>query len=292
MSDATVAVVGTGRMGAAMAARLRGAGLPVVLYNRTPGRAAYVAADIGATTTATARGAGACDVVVVSLADDAALEATYRGEDGLLEGMRPGAVVVETSTVDPETVRTLAAEVEQRQATLIDAPVSGSVSVVERGELTFMAGGDPAALDKVRPVLDVLAARIFHLGEVGSGATMKLVVNSVVHGLNQALSEALVLAERSGLAREATYEVLDASVVAGPFVHYKREAFLHPDATPAAFLLDLVAKDLELIDTLARRSGARTDQLAANRAVVRDALAAGLGDHDMSAITELLRKAR
>jgi 3-hydroxyisobutyrate dehydrogenase-like beta-hydroxyacid dehydrogenase len=119
---------------------------------------------------------------------------------------------------------------------------------------------------------------------------MKLAVNSVVHGLNQALAEALVLAERAGVDRAAAYEVFASSAVAAPFVHYKRDAFEHPETAPVAFMLDLVAKDLDLIDTLAIRVGARMDQLAANRQVVRDALAAGLGEQDLSALAVLLRE--
>jgi 3-hydroxyisobutyrate dehydrogenase len=286
---ASVAIVGTGRMGGAMARRLRASGQRVVLYNRTSGRAAHIAAEIDASLATTARDAASCDIVLVSLSDDAALAEMYAGPDGLLAGLGPGTAVVETSTVDPSTVRGLARQVEERSAFLLDAPVSGSVPLVERGELTFMAGGDAGALDRVRPVLDVLAARVFHLGPVGAGATMKLAVNSIVHGLNQALCEALVLAEKAGLPREAAYEVFASSAVAAPFVQYKRPAFEHPESTPVAFMLDLVAKDLELSDALADRVGARMDQLAANRAVVRDALAAGLGESDMSTLAVLLR---
>jgi 3-hydroxyisobutyrate dehydrogenase-like beta-hydroxyacid dehydrogenase len=152
-----------------------------------------------------------------------------------------------------------------------------------------MVGGDPAALDRVRPVLDALAARVFHLGDVGHGAAMKLAVNAVVHALNQALCEALVLAEKAGLPRGAAYEVLANSAVAAPFVHYKRPAFENPGSTPVAFMLDLVAKDLALIDDLAGDVGARMDQLAANRAVVGEALKAGYGGRDMTAIADLLR---
>jgi 3-hydroxyisobutyrate dehydrogenase-like beta-hydroxyacid dehydrogenase len=287
----TVAVVGTGRMGAAMAARLAGAGHHVVAYNRSRARAERLGADVAGievadTARAAVTGAG---VVLVSLADDAAVDAVYRGTDGLVAGLSAGAVVLETSTVHPDTVRALAPYVADRGATLLDAPVSGSVPVVERGELTFMVGGDAAALDRVRPLLDALAARVFHLGEVGHGAVMKLAVNAVVHALNQALSEALVLAEKAGLPRRAAYDVLAASAVAAPFVLYKRAAFEHPADTPVAFMLDLVAKDLALIDDLATGVGARMDQLAANRAVAIEALKAGYGTRDMTAIADLLR---
>jgi 3-hydroxyisobutyrate dehydrogenase/2-hydroxy-3-oxopropionate reductase len=286
----SVAVVGTGRMGGAMVGRLRQAGHHVTVYNRTRPRAAAVAEATGAELAGTAAEAVAlADVVLVSLADDAALLDAYRADDGVVAGVRPGTVVLDTSTVHPNTVRELAPLVEARGGVLLDAPVSGSVPVVERGELTIMVGGDAAALERVRPVLDALAAKVFHLGALGGGATMKLAVNAVVHGLNQALSEALVLAERAGVDRARAYEVFAASAVAAPFVHYKRAAFEHPDTAPVAFALDLVAKDLALIDALSESVDARMPQLATNRRVVAEALAAGLGERDLSALAELLR---
>ena len=283
----TVAVVGTGRMGAAMVGRLTGAGHQVVAYNRSRARAEKLGVAVADTPREAVAGV---DAIVVSLADDAAVGSVYGAADGLVAGLSEGAVVLETSTVHPDTVRALAPLVTRRGATLLDTPVSGSVSVVERGELTVMAGGDAAALERVRPVLDAFAARVFHLGALGNGAVMKLVVNSVVHALNQALSEALVLAEKAGLPREAAYEVLAASAVVATFVQYKRAAFEHPDDTPVAFMLDLVAKDLALIDDLAGGVGARMDQLAANRAVVAAAIEAGYGTRDLSAIAEYLRR--
>jgi 3-hydroxyisobutyrate dehydrogenase-like beta-hydroxyacid dehydrogenase len=206
-------------------------------------------------------------------------------------GLGPGTVVCESSTVEPGTVRRLEPLVTERGAFLLDTPVSGSVSTVEAGQLTIMAGGDPAALDRARPVLDHLAKQVFHVGELGSGAVMKLVVNSVLHGLNLALAEGLVLAERAGVGRSTAYEVIAASAVAAPFVHYKREAFEHPGRPPVAFSLDLVAKDLDLALDLANQAGASMEQAATNRQVVRAAVAAGLGGHDLSELATYLRSA-
>lgn len=286
-AEMIVAVVGTGRMGSAMVGRLRSAGHRVVAYNRTRQRAEATGAEVADTPRAAASGA---ELVVVSLADDAAVEAAYGGDDGLLAGLAEGAVVVETSTVAPETVRGLAPAVRERCAALLDAPVSGSVPVVERGELTFLVGGDEGALERARPVFEALGKRVFHLGEIGAGAVMKLATNSIVHALNQALAEALVLAERAGVDRSAAYEVFASSAVAAPYVLYKREAFEHPEAAPVAFRLELVAKDLALIEALARSTGARMEQSATNRRMVAEAVAAGLGEHDLSAIAELLRR--
>jgi 3-hydroxyisobutyrate dehydrogenase-like beta-hydroxyacid dehydrogenase len=290
--ETRVAVVGAGRMGAAMVGTLRRAGVEVLVFNRTRPRAEAVAEATGAAVAATAREAAAgAQVVLSSLADDAAVEAAFTGPDGVVAGLRPGTVVCESSTIDPGTVRRLRPLVEGRGAHLLDTPVSGSVSTVEAGQLAIMAGGDPAVLDRVRPVLEPLAKQVFHMGELGSGAVMKLTVNSVLHGLNLALAEGLVLAERAGVARGTAYEVIASSAVAAPFVHYKREAFEHPGGPPVAFSLDLVSKDLDLVLELAAQAGAPMEQAATNRQVVRAAVAAGLGAHDLSELATYLRSA-
>lgn len=289
MERQAVAVVGTGRMGGAMVATLRRAGFEVLAFNRTPAKAEAVAEATGARVAGSAAEAAAgAGVVITSLSDDT-VEDAYRGPQGVAAGLRRGAVVLESTTVDPRTVRALRPLVEERGASLLDAPVSGSVPLVERGELTVMVGGDAAALEQARPVLDVLAAKVIHVGELGAGATVKLVVNAVLHGLNLAISEGLVLAEQAGVARTAAYEVLASSAVAAPFVHYKRAAFERPEQTPVAFSLDLAAKDLDLALGLAERAGATMEQAATNRRVVGEAVAAGLGTADLSALAVYLR---
>ncbi len=286
-----VAFVGTGRMGAAMVGRIAGAGFPVTIYNRTREKADLVGSATGAQVATTAREAvTGADVVLVSLADDAAVRSSYGGPDGLVAGLADGTVVADTSTVSPATPRALDADVRAAGGVLLDTPVSGSVSTVEQGRLTIMAGGDASALDRIRPVFEPIAARVVHLGAIGAGATMKLAVNSVVHALNVALSEALVLAERSGVERETAYDVIAASAAGAPFVDYKRSAFLDPAGTPVAFTLDLVAKDLDLAAELAIDAGVASGQLAANREVVAAAIRAGFGGADLSAIAEYLRR--
>jgi 3-hydroxyisobutyrate dehydrogenase-like beta-hydroxyacid dehydrogenase len=286
----TVAVVGTGRMGGAMVGTLRRAGVDVVVSNRTRAKAEAVAAATGARVAATAAEAAAqAGVVISSLADDAAVRDAYGGPQGVAAELRPGTAVLESSTVHPDTVRALRPLVEERGASLLDAPVSGSVPLVERGELTVMVGGDPAALERARPALEILARAIIHVGELGAGATVKLVVNAILHGLNLALSEGLVLAEKAGVARSAAYEVVANSAVAAPYVHYKRSAFERPAETPVAFSLGLAAKDLDLALDLAERAGATMEQAVTNRRAVRAAIAAGMADADLSALAVYLR---
>ena len=270
-----------------MVGTLRRAGFDVVAWNRDRGKCHAVAHTSGAEVAeGAAEAASAADVAITSLADDAAVEAVYADA---VEGFHAGQVVLEMSTIAPETVRKVARSVQGRGATMLDAPVSGSVPVVERGELLIMVGGDPDALERARPVLEALSSTIIHVGELGTGATMKLAVNALVHGLAVALSESLVLAERAGVERTTAYEVFASGAAAAPFVLYKRAAFERPDETPVAFSLELVAKDLDLILALAQRVGAPMPQADTNRDEVRSALAAGMGKRDMSALAGYLR---
>jgi 3-hydroxyisobutyrate dehydrogenase-like beta-hydroxyacid dehydrogenase len=286
-----VALIGAGRMGSAMGGRVAAAGHDLVVFNRTRSRADDLAQQTGAQVADTAReAAAAAEVCVVSLADDAAVTATYLDDSGLIAGLQAGAVVCDTSTVAPATIGGLAPLVAQQDATLIDTPVSGSVSTVESGTLTIMVGGDQDALDRARPVLETFAKSIFHLGEVGAGATMKLVVNALIGALNVAVSEALVLAEKAGLDRQTVYDVFEASAVGAPYVKYKREAFLRPGQVPVAFSLGLSAKDSELIHDLAEQVGARMDQGEASRKLVADAVSAGMAERDISEVAEFLRR--
>lgn len=280
-------------MGSAMARRFHNAGFDLVLWNRDRAKAEALAAETGAQTAETpaaAAAAAAAGVVVSSLADDDALRTVYLGEGGLVGGIVPGAVAVDTSTVDPGTVAEVGAAVDATGAGFLDCPVSGSVTTVEAGALVIMAGGDSELVDRVEPVLSTIAKEIVRVGGRGTGAACKLAVNGLVHSLNIALSEALVLAERAGIDRETAYAVFAGGAGGAPFVHYKRQAFEHPDETPVAFSLDLVAKDLDLITGLAARVGAPMDQASTGLDVVRRAIEAGLGDRDMSAVAVYLRE--
>lgn len=288
----SVSVVGLGRMGRAMTERLRVQGVEVIVWNRTRTVAERLADDYGARVASSAKEAAlASTVVLQSLADDAAVLAAATGPDGVVAGLRPGAVLVEMSTVDPGTIATLASAVEGTGASLLDAPVSGSVPAVLAGTLMIMAGGDAGSLERARGVLTVLGDRIFHLGPSGAGAAMKLAVNGVVHALNIGLSEALVMAERCEVDRETAWEVLLASVAGAPFVAYKRAAFMDPEGTAPAFSLELVEKDLRLIAGLAGRVGVEADQVRANHAIVERAAQQGHGARDMSWLAQVLRSA-
>jgi 3-hydroxyisobutyrate dehydrogenase-like beta-hydroxyacid dehydrogenase len=285
-----VAFLGLGRMGLPMAANLVSAGHNVTVWNRSPEKAERFAADHGARAAATpAEAAAGADVVITMLADDRALIEAWTGAAGALTSVRPGTLAIDMATVSPDTIATLARRLGERGVALVDAPVSGSVPAATAATLMIMAAGEPAAVDRARGVLSALGDRIVALGPSGAGSSMKLAVNAIVHSLNQAVSEALVLAERAGIERARAYDVFADSAVAAPFVRYKREAYERPGEVPVGFRLDLAAKDLRLALALAADVGADLPQTRANLAVLDDAVTAGYGTDDESAVAEHLR---
>ena len=286
----TVAFLGLGRMGLPMAANLVKAGHELRVWNRTASKAAGFAEDHQATAAATPReAASGADFVITMLADDDALLEAHRGPDGIIAGVRDGAVAIDMSTVSPETVVALRDEVVAAGAHLVDAPVSGSTAAATAATLTIMAAGDESAVDRARPVLAAMGGPVVFMGESGRGAIMKLAVNSIVHSLNGAVSEALVLAERSGIPRTQAYEVFLNSAIAAPFVQYRQAAYERPDETPVAFRLALAAKDLRLALEAAERADTPMPQATTNRRLLEEAAAAGYADLDESGLAEFFR---
>lgn len=285
-----VGFVGLGVMGWPMAANVALAGFRVFVHNRTKERAdAFALSSEGVTVCASpAEVAASADVVLTMLADGPAVDEVYLGEMGLLAGARPGAMFVEMSTIGPEHAAALIKRVEEAGFELIDAPVSGSVSTAKSASLLVMAGGSETAVARVRPVLGAMGS-VMHVGPSGSGATMKLAVNTVVYGLNQSLSEALVLAERAGLDRRLTYDVFANSAVGAPFVHYRRTAFERPGEVPVAFRVELASRDLRLILELGEEVGADLRQAETNLEVLDQTVDAGFGNADVSAVASFLR---
>src|SRR5213594_127946 len=197
----TLGFVGLGVMGGRMAKRLADAGLRLADSPRE------VAAQ--------------ADVVFTMVTDSPALDAVCRGPDGILAGLRRDAVHVEMSTVSPEAVRTLADEAATRGAHLLDAPVSGSPATLEAGQLSFMVGGDPATLERVRPYLAAIGPGLTHDGPVGLAKAMKVAINQGLAVQMVAFAEAVLLAEKAGIARERAVEALLKSVLASPMVKYR-----------------------------------------------------------------------
>lgn len=286
-----VGLAGLGRMGAAMGVHLVADDIDLTVFNRTTGTATEFARLHGCASAETARElAEASTVVVTMVADGAALVALLEGDDGLLAGLAPGSVVVDMGTSGIEHTQHARSRLAEIGVALVEAPVSGSVAAAAGKTLLVMAAGDDDDVDRALPVLEKLAGRIIRVGGPGAGAAMKLAVNAVLFGLNQAIAESLVLAERSGIERATAYEVFASSAVAAPVVHYRRAVFEQPETTPVTFSVDLANKDLGLILALASQVGASMPQADANLAMMQDASESGLGDHDMGEVATVLRQ--
>ncbi len=287
-----VAIVGLGRMGSPMARALLRAGFPLTAFNRSPGPAASLA-QAGATVVDTpAAAAAAAEVVITMLADGAAVEAVMEGPDGILSACTEQSTLIEMSTIGPERARDLAARAAQRGATLLDAPVSGSVALAESATLTTLVGGDRSRFEQVRPVLSAMTRAQLWLGPSGAGAAMKLGLNGLLAATTQAVAEALVVAEGCGIDRPLAYEAIVQSAVGSPFVEYKREAFIAPSDAPVAFTLELMEKDLALYEALAASLGVELAAARASRESIAAARRSQGDDADLAAVAQALRDTR
>jgi 3-hydroxyisobutyrate dehydrogenase len=283
----TVGFAGLGRMGFPMARNVLAAGFPLLVWNRTAERCTPLV-EQGADAVPDPASLAAADVVVTMLTDGPAAHSVLV-ESGLLERLRPGSVVLEMSTIGPAAASELADEARRHDVHLLDAPVSGSVSVAEAGELFAMVGGEQGAYEQAAPVLDAMTKGHMLLGPSGAGAAMKLAVNAMIAVTNESLAETLVLAERFGIDRERAYDVLAGGVLASPFLLYKRNAFLRPETEPVAFTTGLMHKDVSLAQELAAGLDVRLPTVAAAIGVLDEALRAGLGEADMASVISVLR---
>jgi 3-hydroxyisobutyrate dehydrogenase-like beta-hydroxyacid dehydrogenase len=198
---------------------------------------------------------------------------------------------VDMSTVSPLFSRELGDRLRAAGAAMVDAPVSGSVATAESAVLLIMAGGTEEDIERVRPVLETTSSAIVRLGDQGSGALMKVCVNAILFGLVQGLAENLVVAERSGIDREAAFEVIVRSAIGAPAIQYRRREFEHPGEDPPMFTIDLAMKDLRLALDLASGVSAGLPQTERTLGVMAEAAAAGFGQQDIAALAEYLRRA-
>jgi 3-hydroxyisobutyrate dehydrogenase-like beta-hydroxyacid dehydrogenase len=286
---ATLGFVGLGTMGGRMARRLLDAGRRVVGYNRTPAKAqALVAA--GLTLEKSPRAvAEASDAVFSMVTDSAALRAIGLGPEGVIAGLRPGAVWAEMSTVGPEVTRELGEAVAARGAALIDAPVSGSPVTLDAGQLSFMVGGDPAALEKVREHLLAIGPTITHVGELGLAVTMKIATNLNLAVQMLAFSEAVALAEKAGIDRERAVEVLLKSVIASPMIKY-RGPFVLGMPAEALFDVDMSQKDLGLALETGRRLGVPLPTVALTYEMLSAARGLDLAHYDFAVVFDVIAR--
>jgi len=284
---ATLGFVGLGAMGGRMARRLLDAGHPLCGYNRTAAKATDLVRAGMILATSPREVAERSDVVFTMVTDDSALEAVACAPGGLLAGWRPGAILVEMSTVGPAVVERLAAAVAARGGALLDAPVSGSPATLDAGQLSFMVGGDPAVLERARPYIEAIGPTITHVGRVGLAKSMKIAVNQGLAVQMLSFAEAVLLAEKAGVERARAVEVLLKSVIASPMVKY-RGPFVLGMPQEAWFDVDMIQKDLRLALDMARASGVTLPSVALTHELMTAAKGLGLAKYDFAIIFDVL----
>ena len=284
-----LAFVGLGAMGGRLARRLLDAKHPVTGYNRTPSKArALEAAGLKLAPTPRAAVDGA--VAVFSMVtDDAALRAVTLGDDGILAGLGRGAVWAEMSTVSATVTRELGQLVAARGAAMLDTPVSGSTITVEQGAASIASGGDREALERVRPFLRAMApGGLTHVGPLGLAKTMKIATNLGLAVQMLAFSEAVLLAEKAGIARETAVEALLKSVIASPMVKYRGPYVVGRMPHDAWFNVGMVQKDLQLALDQGHATGVPLPTTALVQQWLTMARGLGLHERDFGTLFDVL----
>ena len=279
----TIAFIGLGAMGAAMAANLQAGGFALRVWNRSPARAAPFR-DAGATVCATpAEAARGAAFVVSMVADDAATRAVMLGGGGVLAAAAPGTVIVDSSTNTPAMAREVARAAADRHCSYLDAPVSGSIAQAKGRELVFMVGGDAGAFERAQPVFAAMGRMARRMGDSGSGATIKLVNNMLSGTTSAAIAEALSVAEASGLDPALTLEILAEGAAGSRLVKTKIPKMLGRDFAPQ-FQLELMEKDVRYFQALAQEVDRPAPIAALVRSQYQAARRAGLGKLDVAAV--------
>jgi 3-hydroxyisobutyrate dehydrogenase-like beta-hydroxyacid dehydrogenase len=276
-------------MGSRVVKRLLDAGHQVTGYNRTPEKAGWLL-QAGMRPAKTPRAAAeSAEVVFSMVTNTSALQAVTQGPDGLLAGLSAGKVYLDMSTVSPAFSRELARQVTERKAAMLDAPVSGSVITLEEGTLSIMVGGDPAVFEKVKPILLAIGSKVTHVGVNGLAVTMKIATNLSLAVQMLAFSEAVLLAEKSGIRREVAVEVLVNSVIASPMVKY-RGPFVLKMPDEAWFNVNMMQKDMNLALELGRQLDVPLPATANANEILTAARGLGLEEQDFAIMFEVLAR--
>ena len=283
----TIGIVGLGLLGHAIALRLRQAGHSVIGFDVLPDRVAALEALGGtgaASAAAVARSAEAVCTVLPSLAT---AESAIVGADGVLDGAHPGLAVMQMSTISPRLTEALARQVTARGVGFLDCPVSGTSSMVERGDGIFFVGGERALYERWRPVLESVLARAVLVGTVGQAMTLKLVANLLVALHSAAAAEALTLARKAGLDLGVALDVLNSSAASSAMLKVRGPMIVQRDF-PAQMKLELFMKDIHLMQEAAASVGASLPFTDLAERLYEEARVAGHGAEDLAVVATAL----
>ncbi len=280
-----ITLLGLGAMGSRMANRMLHGGHELTVWNRSPDRANELV-ERGARRASTPREAvDDAEIVLSMLRDDDAATEVWLGEGGALAAMGPTAIGVECSTLSVQLARRLHAVASSRKLAFVDAPVIGSRPQAEAGQLVFLVGGDETVLADVRPVLDLMGAKVCHCGEGGAGAAVKLVVNALFAAQLAAMGELIGFLAAHGVDPRRTIDIVGATPVCSPAAKGSAEAMLDGRWAPA-FPIELVAKDMDLAMRSADETGAAVPLVESVAGIYAAAVAEGYGDDNITGIVQ------
>jgi 2-hydroxy-3-oxopropionate reductase len=282
-----IGFIGLGIMGGPMARNLVEAGYDVVVYNRSRGVVEELKKEGATGATGPRDVAENSDVVITMLPDSPDVEAVVSGEGGVLEGLRDGSLLVDMSTISPVVTEELAAAVEKNGASMLDAPVSGGDVGAQQGTLSIMVGGSEEDFERARPLFEVMGGTVNHVGPTGAGQVVKAANQVVVALTIEAVSEALVLGSKGGVAPEKILDVLGGGLAGNKVMEVKREKFLSHDFSPG-FRSELHHKDLGIALAAAREYGISLPNTAAVDQMLQTMKKKGWGGEDHSALLRVI----
>jgi 2-hydroxy-3-oxopropionate reductase len=286
-SGERVGFIGLGRMGAPMAANLLAAGYELTVFNRSPEKTEPLAAAGAFVVSGPAEVAARSDVVITMLPDSPDVERVLAGPEGVFEGARPGALIIDMSTISPVMTRLLAQHAAERGLAMLDAPVSGADVGAREGTLAIMVGGEADAVARAMPLFEVMGSKITHVGPSGSGQVVKA-CNQVITAVTiAAVSEAIVLGERAGVEAERMLDAVSGGLAGSKVIDVKRPQLLSRDFEPG-FTVDLHHKDLGIVLATAREYGVSLPFTAVADQFLEALRARGMGDRDHTALLALI----
>lgn len=281
--------IGLGIMGSRMAANLQKHGTELIVYNRTREKANELVAQGAQWAESPIELARQVKLLFTMLSTPDAVRETALGSNGFLNGLKPGSLWVDCSTVNPSFSGEMAAEAQQRQVRFMDAPVAGSRLPAEKGELIILAGGDDADFRECEPMLEAMGKTVLHVGGVGKGASFKMVNNLLMGVAMLAFSEALALGQSLGLEQEQLFKVLLSGTVAAPFLATKKDKLMTGKFTPD-FPLEWMQKDMHLATVSAYENGVSMPLTNVTKEMYMLAERMGMARQDFSAVYRVVAK--
>jgi len=288
MPEQRVGFIGTGIMGEPMAHNLLVAGYTLTVYTRTKAKAQKLLAEGAVWADSPAEAALGSDVVITCVTDTPDVEQVLLGPNGVIETASPGLICVDMSTISPAATRQMAETLEAKGVTLIDAPISGGEIGAIEAKLSIMMGGPPDAIEKVRPIMDVMGGTVTHCGPVGSGQMTKLVNQVMVIHTIMSISEGLALAEKAGLDLETTLKVTSAGAAGSHSLKALGPKIIAGDLGPA-FMVDLQQKDLRLVLEYADQLKLPLPGVALAKQLLTALQARGRGSDGTQALVDVIR---